>query len=42
MIVYGEVKSGESALVHAAASGVGIAAIQLARLYGAYVILAEP
>jgi NADPH:quinone reductase-like Zn-dependent oxidoreductase len=33
----GELKAGEHVLIHAAASGVGIAAIQLARLFGAYV-----
>jgi NADPH:quinone reductase-like Zn-dependent oxidoreductase len=37
MIKYGEIKSGENVLVHAAASGVGIAAIQLARANGASV-----
>lgn len=37
MIMYGEIKTGEHALVHAAASGVGIAAIQLARVRGASV-----
>lgn len=35
--MYGEVKKGEDVLVHAGASGVGLAAIHLARLYGAYV-----
>lgn len=39
MVVYGEVKNGENALVHAAASGVGIAAIQLARFRGALVLV---
>jgi NADPH:quinone reductase-like Zn-dependent oxidoreductase len=33
----GELRAGEHALIHAAASGVGIDAIQLARLFGAYV-----
>jgi NADPH:quinone reductase-like Zn-dependent oxidoreductase len=37
LIVLGELKAGEHVLIHAAASGVGIAAIQLARLFGAYV-----
>lgn len=40
MILYGEIKSGENAMVHAAASGVGIAAIQLARLRGARTVVA--
>jgi NADPH:quinone reductase-like Zn-dependent oxidoreductase len=35
--VLGELKAGEHFLIHAAASGVGIAAIQLARLFGACV-----
>lgn len=33
--MYGEVKTKDDVLVHAGASGVGIAAIQLAHLYGA-------
>jgi NADPH:quinone reductase-like Zn-dependent oxidoreductase len=33
----GELKAGEHVHIHAAASGVGIAAIQLVRLFGAYV-----
>jgi len=37
LVVYGEVKKGGNVLVHAGASGVGIAAIQLARVYGASV-----
>lgn len=36
--MYGEVKQGENVLVHAGASGVGVAAIQLARVYGALVL----
>jgi len=40
MILYGEVKPGENALVHAGASGVGIAAIQLARFRGARTVTA--
>ncbi|KAJ7162989.1 quinone oxidoreductase [Mycena filopes] len=35
MVVYGEVKPNDDVLVHAGASGVGIAAIQLARFSGA-------
>jgi NADPH:quinone reductase-like Zn-dependent oxidoreductase len=35
MVKYGEVKQGENVLVHAGASGVGVAALQLARFYGA-------
>ena len=35
LVVLAEVKKGDDVLVHAAASGVGIAAIQLARFYGA-------
>lgn len=38
LVLYGEVKKGEDILVHAGASGVGLAVIHLARLYGAYVI----
>jgi len=40
LVVYGEVKKGENVLVHAGASGVGIAAIQLARVYGALTVTA--
>ncbi|KAJ7600262.1 hypothetical protein C8J56DRAFT_1010338 [Mycena floridula] len=40
MIIYGEIKPGENALVHAGASGVGIAAIQLARFRGARTVTA--
>ena len=39
LILIGQLKRGEDVLIHAGASGVGIAAIQLARLYGAYVSL---
>jgi NADPH:quinone reductase-like Zn-dependent oxidoreductase len=35
VIEVGEFKQGENALIHAGASGVGIAAIQLARFRGA-------
>ena len=35
LVVLAEVKEGDDVLIHAGASGVGIAAIQLARLYGA-------
>lgn len=35
LVIYGEVKRDDNVLVHAGASGVGVAAIQLARLYGA-------
>ncbi|SJL07176.1 related to NADPH quinone oxidoreductase homolog PIG3 [Armillaria ostoyae] len=38
--VYGELKHGESVLIHAAASGVGIAAIQMARSLGAKNVVA--
>ncbi|KAK0201543.1 quinone oxidoreductase putative [Desarmillaria ectypa] len=37
---YGELKPGESVLIHAAASGVGIAAIQMARSLGAKNVIA--
>lgn len=36
LIVIAEVKKGDDVLIHAGASGVGVAAIQLARLYSAY------
>ena len=35
LVVIGQFKKGENVLVHAGASGVGLAAIQLARAYGA-------
>ncbi len=35
VVVYGELKKGESVLIHAAATGVGMAAIQMARVLGA-------
>jgi NADPH-dependent curcumin reductase CurA len=35
LVLVGDVRRGDDVLVHAAASGVGIAAIQLARFYGA-------
>jgi NADPH:quinone reductase-like Zn-dependent oxidoreductase len=37
LIVLGELKAGDHVLIHAAASGVGIAAIPLAWLFGACV-----
>ncbi|KAI1786870.1 quinone oxidoreductase [Ganoderma leucocontextum] len=40
LVVLAEVKEGDDVLVHAGASGVGIAAIQLARLYGAKTVTA--
>ncbi|KAF9499071.1 quinone oxidoreductase [Pleurotus eryngii] len=40
LVRYGEVKKGEDVLVHAGASGVGLAVIHLARLYGAHSIIA--
>ncbi|CDO72169.1 hypothetical protein BN946_scf184970.g21 [Trametes cinnabarina] len=40
LVVLAEVKKGDNVLVHAGASGVGIAAIQLARLYGANTVTA--
>lgn len=39
--VIGKVKANESVLVHAGASGVGLAAIQLARIFGAYELIAK-
>ncbi|KAI0653539.1 hypothetical protein C8Q70DRAFT_1059251 [Cubamyces menziesii] len=41
LVVLAEVKKGDHVLVHAGASGVGIAVIQLARLYGATTDFAE-
>lgn len=38
LVVIGQLKEGQTVLLHAAASGVGLAAIQLAKLIGAYVI----
>ena len=35
LVVIAQVKKGDDVLIHAGASGVGIAAIQLARFYGA-------
>jgi len=35
LVIIGQVKKDDNVLVHAGASGVGLAAIQLARLYGA-------
>ncbi|KAF9468670.1 quinone oxidoreductase [Collybia nuda] len=40
LVMYGEVKTQDDVLVHAGASGVGVAAIQLARLYGANAVIA--
>ncbi|KAI0770603.1 quinone oxidoreductase [Fomes fomentarius] len=40
LVLLGEVKKGDDVLVHAGASGVGIAAIQLARFYGANTVTA--
>ncbi|KAI8986272.1 quinone oxidoreductase [Trametes punicea] len=40
LVVLAEVREGDNVLVHAGASGVGIAAIQLARLYGANTVTA--
>ncbi|THH06779.1 hypothetical protein EW145_g3850 [Phellinidium pouzarii] len=40
LITIGKVKAGEDVLIHAGASGVGIAASQLARLYGAKTVTA--
>lgn len=37
LFVVGKFMDGESILIHAGASGVGIAAIQMARMHGAYV-----
>ncbi|KIK69975.1 hypothetical protein GYMLUDRAFT_34377 [Collybiopsis luxurians FD-317 M1] len=39
LVVYGDMKASENVLVHAAASGVGIAAIQLARVKGAQAVI---
>lgn len=35
LVLVGDIKRGDDVLVHSAASGVGIATIQLARFYGA-------
>ncbi|EPT00239.1 hypothetical protein FOMPIDRAFT_161321 [Fomitopsis schrenkii] len=40
LVVIAEVKKGDDVLIHAGASGVGVAAIQLARLYGANTVTA--
>lgn len=38
LILIAQCKEGDDVLIHAGASGVGVAAIQLARLYGACVV----
>ncbi|KZT11797.1 quinone oxidoreductase [Laetiporus sulphureus 93-53] len=40
LVVIAEVKRGDNVLIHAGASGVGVAAIQLVRLYGANTVTA--
>jgi len=40
LVVIGQVKKDDNVLVHAGASGVGLAAIQLARAYGAHTVTA--
>ncbi|KAI9436754.1 hypothetical protein H4582DRAFT_1963258 [Lactarius indigo] len=40
LVLVGDIKRGDDVLIHAAASGVGIAAIQLARFYGARTVTA--
>jgi putative PIG3 family NAD(P)H quinone oxidoreductase len=40
LVKYGEVKKGDDVLVHAGASGVGIATIQIARVFGANTVTA--
>ncbi|OCH90446.1 quinone oxidoreductase [Obba rivulosa] len=40
LVLVAEIKKGDNVLVHAGASGVGVAAIQLARLYGANHVIA--
>ncbi|KAI0292649.1 quinone oxidoreductase [Multifurca ochricompacta] len=40
LVLVGDIQRGDDVLIHAAASGVGIAAIQLARFYGARTITA--
>ncbi|KAH7919471.1 quinone oxidoreductase putative [Leucogyrophana mollusca] len=40
LVKYGEVEKGDNVLVHAGASGVGIAAIQIARVYGGKNVIA--
>ncbi|KAH9059973.1 quinone oxidoreductase [Lactarius vividus] len=40
LVLIGDIKRGDDVLIHAAASGVGIAAIQLARFYGARTVTA--
>ena len=37
LIKYGELKKGDDVLIHAGTSGVGVAAIQMARTFGAWV-----
>ncbi|KAJ3507066.1 hypothetical protein NLJ89_g6511 [Agrocybe chaxingu] len=40
LVVIGQIKENDNVLVHAGASGVGVAAIQLARVYGAHNVIA--
>ncbi|KAF8442800.1 quinone oxidoreductase putative [Boletus edulis BED1] len=40
MVKYGQVNKGDNVLVHAGASGVGVAAIQIARVLGAHTVTA--
>lgn len=39
LVTIGNIQEGQDVLIHAAASGVGLAAIQLAKFYGALVLL---
>lgn len=39
LVLCSDLKQGDDVLIHAGASGVGTAAIQLSRLYGAYVFI---
>ncbi|KAF8968920.1 hypothetical protein BDZ97DRAFT_1796966 [Flammula alnicola] len=40
LVVIGKVKENDNVLIHAGASGVGVSAIQLARVYGAHSVIA--